>query len=47
MAKALLNKVLSTTGFISLIMTIGFGTIAYVIDSGEHYVLNSSGVWTP
>lgn len=28
MAKALLNKVLSTTGFISLIMTIGFVTLA-------------------
>jgi hypothetical protein len=25
---------------------IGFGTIAYVIDSGEYYVLNSSGVWS-
>lgn len=29
MAKALLNKILSTSGFISLIMTIGFVILSY------------------
>lgn len=39
MAKALLNKVLSTTGFISLIMTIGFVTLA--ISGKESSIYNT------
>ena len=37
MAKALLNKILSTSGFISLIMTIGFVILSYTGNLTDTY----------
>ena len=38
MAKAILNKVLSTSGFISLIMTVGFVILTYCGKITDSYI---------